>query len=190
MEMPWERKTVEQTRLEFVMRVLAHEKSKSALCREYGISRPTGDKWLARYQTGEDLTDHSRRPFHTPNKISEEMEAEIVAARKAEPAIGARKARRMFLDAGKESIPSASTFNRVFHRNGLITKEASEAAKHTVRFEKAEPNEMWQADFKGDFLLKDGTRCFPLSLIDDHSRMCLCADAKSNVQLDGTKASF
>jgi len=188
--MPWERKTVEQTRLEFVMRVLAHEKSKSALCREYGISRPTGDKWLARYQAGEDLGDHSRRPFHTPNKISEEMEAEIVAARKEEPAIGARKTRRMFLDDGKENVPSASTINRVFHRNGLITKEASEAAKHIVRFEKAEPNEMWQADFKGDFLLKDGKRCFPLSLIDDHSRMCLCADAKPNVKLESTKDSF
>jgi len=190
MGMPWERKTVEQTRLEFVMRVLAHEKSKSALCREYGISRPTGDKWLARYQAGEDLGDHSRRPFHTPNKISEEMEAEIVAARKEEPAIGARKTRRMFLDDGKENVPSASTINRVFHRNGLITKEASEAAKHIVRFEKAEPNEMWQADFKGDFLLKDGKRCFPLSLIDDHSRMCLCADAKPNVKLESTKDSF
>ena len=114
MEMPWERKTVEQTRLEFVLRVLAHEKSKSALCREYGISRPTGDKWIARYQSGEDLTDHSRRPFHTPNKISEEMEAEIIAARKAEPAIGARKTRRMFLDNNKENVPSASTINRVF----------------------------------------------------------------------------
>ena len=190
MEMPWERKTVEQTRLEFVLRVLAHEKSKSALCREYGISRPTGDKWIARYQAGEDLSDHSRRPFHTPNKISEEMEAEIIAARKAEPAIGARKTRRMFLDNNKENVPSASTINRVFHRNGLITKEASEAKKHIVRFEKAEPNEMWQADFKGDFLLNDRTRCYPLSLIDDHSRMCLCADAKPNVQLEGTKESF
>ena len=190
MEMPWERKTVEETRLEFVTRVLAHEKSKSALCREYGISRPTGDKWIARYLAGEDLSDHSRRPFHTPNRISEEMEAEIVAARKAEPAIGARKTRRIFLDEGKENVPSASTINRVFHRNGLITKEASEAAKHIVRFEKAEPNEMWQADFKGDFLLQDGKRCYPLSLIDDHSRMCLCADAKPNVQLQGTKESF
>lgn len=190
MEMPWERKTVEQTRLEFVMRVLAHEKSKSALCGEYGISRPTGDKWIARYLAGEDLRDQSRRPFHMPNRISEEMEQEVVAARQAEPAIGARKTRRMLLDKGKENVPSASTINRVFQRNGLITREASEAARHIVRFEKGEPNEMWQADFKGNFLLQNGTRCYPLSLIDDHSRMCLCADAKPNTQLQGTKESF
>lgn len=190
MEMPWERKTVEETRLEFVQRVLAHEKSKSALCREYGISRPTGDNWIERYLNDEELGDRSRRPFHTPNRIPEEIEAELVTARKAEPAIGARKTRRMLLDQGRENVPSASTINRVFHRNGLITKEASEAAKPVVRFEKEEPNEMWQADFKGDFQLKDGTRCFPLSLIDDHSRMCLCADAKPNVKLNGTQESF
>ena len=188
--MPWEMKTVEQSRLEFVKRVLAHEKSKSALCRDYGISRPTGDKWIARYLSGKTLDNISRRPFHTPNKIPEAVETEIVIARKAEPAIGARKTRRILLDNGRENVPSASTINRVFQRNGLITKEASEAAKHIVRFEKDAPNEMWQADFKGNFLLQDGTRCYPLSLIDDHSRMCLCADAKPSICLQGTKESF
>ncbi len=188
--MPWETRTVEQNRMEFIMRVLAHEKSKSALCREYGISRPTGDKWIERYLAGEDLSDHSRRPFHTPARISEEDETRIVEARKKEPAIGARKTRKMLQEAGWEHPPSSSTINRVFHRNGLITNEASEAAKHIVRFEKEKANEMWQADFKGDFLLQDGTRCYPLSLIDDHSRMCLCADAKPGTRLDGTQESF
>lgn len=190
MEMPWGTKTVEQTREEFVKRALAHEKSKSALCREYGISRPTGDKWIERYLNGADLCDQSRRPFHTPNRIPTDVEERIVAAREAEPAIGARKMRRMFQDAGWVDPPAASTINRVLHRNGLITREASLAAKHIVRFEKEAPNEMWQADFKGDFLLRDKTRCFPLSIIDDHSRMCLCADAKANTQMTGTQESF
>ena len=47
--MAWKETTSETMREEFVKRVLAKEKSKSALCREYGISRPTGDKWLRRY---------------------------------------------------------------------------------------------------------------------------------------------
>ena len=50
--MPWKGKTVAQTRKEFVERVLNHEKTKAALCREYGISRPTGDKWLKRWKDG------------------------------------------------------------------------------------------------------------------------------------------
>ena len=188
--MPWECKTVEATRLEFVKRVLSKEKSKSALCREYGISRPTGDKWIKRYQAGEDLSDKSKKPFLTANKISPDDEKRIVEQRIKEPAIGACKTRKMMVDAGWINAPSISTFNAVFKRNGLIQKEDSQKATHIKRFEKESPNIMWQADFKGDFLLKDKTRVYPLSIIDDHSRFCLNADAKENVKFDGTKDSF
>lgn len=188
--MSWESKTVEQERIEFVKKVLNKEKSKSALCREYGISRPTGDKWIKRFENGESMNDKSRRPFHTANKISSDVEQRIVQARKQEPAIGAVKTRRMLINAGWEDAPSISTFNAVFKRNGLITKEASEAAQHIVRFEKEKPNEMWQMDFKGDFLLQDLTRCYPYSLIDDYSRFCLCGDAKTNQRLLGVQESL
>lgn len=188
--MPWRDKTVEEERLEFVERALRNEKSKSALCREYGISRPTGDKWIERYKNGEPLSDRSRRPFHTANKISEEAEQKIVEARKKEPAVGAFKTRKMMINEGWTDAPSVSTFNAVFKRNGLITKEASEAAQHIVRFQKNQPNEMWQMDFKGDFLLQDTTRCYPLSIIDDCSRYCLCGDAKDNMKLISVRESL
>lgn len=188
--MSWRNKTVEEERIEFVRRVLNKEKSKSALCREYGISRPTGDKWIHRHLNGETMSDRSRRPFHTPNKISQETEQIIVEARRKEPAIGAVKTRQMLITAGWDAAPSVSTFNAVFKRNGLITHEASEAAKPLVRFEKEQPNEMWQMDFKGDFLLQDKTRCYPLSVIDDCSRFCLCGDAKANQQFVGVRDSL
>lgn len=188
--MSWRSKTVEQERIEFIEKVLNKEKSKSALCREYGISRPTGDKWIKRYLNGEPLSDRSRRPFHTANKISLEAEQRIVEARKQEPAIGATKTRKMLINNGWSDAPSISTFNAVFKRNGLITKEASEAAQHIVRFEKEKPNEMWQMDFKGDFLLQNSARCYPLSIIDDYSRFCLCGDAKTNQRLEGVKESL
>ena len=189
-EMSWERKTVEDTRLEFVLRALCKEKSKSALCREYGISRPTGDKWISRYLSGEELSDLSRRPFHSPNKIPADLENSIILHRLKEPALGAAKIRRMLENEGYDTLPAVSTVNKVLKRNDLIAKEASLAAKKTIRFEKAFPNDMWQADFKGDFLLRDGTRCYPLSILDDCSRMCLCSDAKSNTKFHDTKASF
>lgn len=188
--MPWKEQTVSQTRLEFVKRVLANEKTKSALCREYGISRPTGDKWLARYLSGEDLNDLSRRPFHTPNKIPEEVEQLIITWRKNEKALGAQKIKRILENKGYTNIPAVSTVNKVLKRNNLIEHEDSEAATPYVRFEKDEPNDMWQADFKGDFLLRNGVRCYPLSVIDDCSRMCLNSDAKANTRLPDTKASF
>ncbi|MBR4967377.1 MAG: transposase [Bacteroidaceae bacterium] len=181
---------MENERKEFVQRALNKEKTKAALCREYGISRPTGDKWIRRYLNGDTMADKSRRPFHTPNKISTHAEQIIVEARQKEPAIGAVKTRRILMNEGWDDAPSISTFNAVFKRNGLITKESSEAAQPHIRFQKEQPNEMWQMDFKGDFLLQNKVRCYPLSIIDDCSRFCLCGDAKANQQLFSVQESL
>ena len=172
--MPWKEQRLKTMREEFVKRVLKHEKSKSELCREYGISRPTGDKWISRYLAGEALDDLSRAPKSLPNKTAPDAEDRIVTYRKMYPAIGAVKLRRMMENAGYTDLPSARTFNAIFRRNGLITKEASEAATPYKRFERSFPNEMWQADFKGHFAMENGVRCHPLNIIDDHSRMNLC----------------
>lgn len=190
MTVPWEERTVTMNREEFVRRVLAQEKSKSTLCREYGISRPTGDKWLKRNELGEGYKDRSKAPFHTPNKINGETEELIIGARKKEPAIGATKIRRMMRNDGHTELPSISTVNAVLKRNNLITPEASRAATPYTRFEKESPNIMWQADFKGHYAMGNGKRCHPLSIIDDHSRFCLCADAKTNEKREGVEESF
>ena len=174
--MPWIEKRLETMREEFVKRVLAHEKSKSALCREYGISRPTGDKWIARYLSGENMTDLSRAPKSHPNKTDPETERMIVEYRKRYPAIGALKMRHIMENDKYSELPSARTFNEIFKRNGLITKEASEAATPYERFQKSYPNEMWQADFKGHFEMANGVRCHPLNIIDDYSRMNICCE--------------
>lgn len=188
--MPWEERTVEMNRAEFVRRALCKEKSKSVLCREYGISRPTGDKWIKRFLAGEGFKDRSRAPFHTPNKVNEKMESLIVEAREKEPAIGATKIRRMLINEGYTGLPCNSTINAVLKRNNLITPEASQAATPYKRFEKDAPNIMWQTDFKGHFAMGNGLRCYPLSVIDDHSRFCLCADAKASEKREGVEESF
>lgn len=175
--MPWNERTVEIMREEFVRRVLAQEQSKAALCREYGISRPTGDKWLERFLSGDSMSDRSRAPKTTPGRIAPELEAKIVAFRRKYPAIGAVKLRRMMLNNGDVGLPCARSFNNIFRRYGLIEREASQAATPYERFEKAAPNDMWQADFKGHFALSNGYRCHPLNILDDHSRFNLCIEA-------------
>ena len=187
--MPWKGKTMEEQREEFVRRVLSGERGKSSLCREYGISRPTGDKWIKRFQGGETMQNQSRAPFRTPNKTDALTEAAIVSVRRKHPAIGAKKLKRMLENKG-EFAPAYSTINAILHRHGLITKEASAAATPHIRFEKKYPNEMWQTDFKGHFAMKNGKRCHPLTVLDDHSRFCLCIDAKENERGDGTRESF
>jgi len=185
--MAWEERTVEQMREEFVRRVLAQEQSKAALCREYGISRPTGDKWIERYQQGETMSDRSRAPKSVPGKVSTEIETEIVQLRKRYPAIGAVKLRRMMEDTGRTDLPCARTFNNIFRRHDLIGQEESSAATPIQRFEKSVPNEMWQADFKGNFRMSDGYRCHPLNILDDCSRFNLCIEALTSETFDAVK---
>ena len=75
--MPWERKTVDNQRSEFVARATMGEESLSALCRKYGISRPTGYKWLERYKGGETMLDRPHTPFRKPFKTSPDVELRI-----------------------------------------------------------------------------------------------------------------
>lgn len=188
--MAWEERTVEHMREEFVRRVLAKEASKAALCREYGISRPTGDKWLQRYLEGDSLCNQSRAPHSQARRVTEEVEADIVQMRQKYPALGAVKIRKIMENEGYQGLPSARTFNNIFHRNHLITKEASLAAAHQRRFEMESPNDMWQADFKGHFLMENGVRCHPLNVLDDCSRFCLCSEALKSETLEEVKPVF
>ena len=185
--MAWDERTVEQMREEFVRRVLAQERTKAALCREYGISRPTGDKWIERFQEGESMSDRSRAPRSCPGKTAAETEAEIVRIRQLHPALGAVKLRKIMMDAGYTGLPCARTFNNIFQRHGLISREESLAATPYQRFEKAVPNEMWQADFKGYFRMGNGYQCHPLNIIDDCSRYNLCIEALTSETFDAVK---
>ena len=188
--MPFVEETVEMNRENFVKEVQSKTESFSALCRKYKISRPTGYMWVERYENGEGFKDKSHAPFKTANKTPTELEKLIVDARNKEPAVGAVKIKRMLENQGHTGIPCTSTVNAILKRNNLITKEASLSATPYKRFEKEEPNIMWQCDFKGHYGLLDETRCHPLSVIDDHSRFCICADAKDNEKFDGVADSF
>ena len=174
--MPLIERTKESMREEFVNKALRHEKSKSALCREYGISRVTGDKWIKQYLAGESLADKSTAP-HKPNKTDKELEELIVETRWQYPAFGATKIRQILKDEGYENLPCNKTFNNIFHRNKLITKEASKVATPYIRFEKTYANEMWQGDYTGHFAMNDKNRCHPLIVVDDYSRFNLCCEA-------------
>lgn len=167
--MPWESKTVKELREEFV---LAAKKSDnfSMLCREFDISRKTGYKWLNRYNNGESLCDQSRKPNHTANRTPVEVEELVLALRKENPGWGAKTLKKVLENQGYINIPCAKTINNILNRNGCISTEESERRHKYIRFQKEHSNEMWQTDFKGDFALADGNRCFPLDIIDDSSR--------------------
>ena len=186
-DMPWTERTVMEMREEFVRRVQAKEKSKAALCREYNISRPTGDKWLQRYADGESLDDRSRAPHKQAGKTAPEVEEYIVNYRQRYPAIGAVKLHKMLENEGYTQLPSPRTVNNILKRNGLISREASLAATPVQRFEKDRGNEMWQSDFKGHFAMRNGQRCHPLNINDDSTRFNLCCEALAGETFDEVK---
>ena len=186
--MSWETKTVMETREQFVTEVMEGRETVSALCRKYGVSRKTGYKWLNRAAEGLQLCDQSRRPHQQPSKTAEDVEQKIIQMRLDHPAWGGKKIHAVLESAGVEGLPSDKTCCNIIKRNGLI--DPAEAARHTAfqRFEKCHCNEMWQTDFKGDFLLGNGVRCYPLTILDDHSRFSIRIEPKDSAT--GVKDSF
>lgn len=170
------------------MDALAEDANISALCRQYGISRKTGHKWIKRAEMGLPLCDQSRRPNRHPSKTADNIEQEIIQLRLQHPSWGGKTIRAVLEAAGVEGLPSDKTCCNILKRSGLI--DPAESAKHTAfqRFEKERCNEMWQTDFKGDFLLGNGVRCYPLTILDDHSRFSIRIDPKSSPS--GVKESF
>lgn len=170
--MPWESKTVEKLREEFVAAAKV-SKNLSELCREFGISRPTAYKWIRRAETCESLDDRSKAPHSSPHKTPGELEKIILSVRDENPGWGGKTIRQVLLNQGYENLPCSKTISNILKRNLRILPE--ESLKHIPfkRFEKDNCNQMWQTDFKGEFLTRDGRYCFPLNIIDDCSRFSI-----------------
>jgi transposase InsO family protein len=164
-------------RLEFIVLASREDANVSELCRRYGISRKTGNKWLCRFrEEGEDgLRDRSRRPKTSPARVEPDVERDVLELRAAHPAWGGRKLRARLQAKGRERVPAASTITAILDRNGQLAEPAREQ-RDWQRFEHEAPNRLWQMDFKGHFAMERG-RCNPLTVLDDHSRFSLCLQA-------------
>jgi transposase InsO family protein len=151
-------------REEFVRLARQPDANVSELCRRFQISRKTGYKWLGR----EGCQDNSRRPLNSPRRTDAALEARVIEIRERHPAWGARKIAHV-LQRDEQVLLAPSTVNSVLRRHGRITEQASQAATPWQRFEHAEPNALWQIDFKGHFATA-AQRCHALTVLDDHSR--------------------
>ena len=189
--MPWKEVTVMQEKQDFVLAAQKKEETMTALCHAYGISRKAGYQILRRYEQAgiAGLVPQSRRPHRTPFKTPPEVERVIIETRQLHPHWGGDKLRRYLLSQGQPTMPTEKTIDRILKRHGLITAEESE--KHTPwkRFEHASPNDLWQMDFKGHFQV-GASRCYPLTLLDDHSRFSLLIKACENQQKDTVKTAL
>lgn len=175
--MPWGR-TVEEERRAFLEEFGRDDANRREVCRRFEVSPKAGYALWRRYeQEGESaLYDRSRRPRTSPGKLDPAVEQRIIELRRERPR-GARKLRWCLEREGIRPVPAKSTIEAVLRRNGMISREMSRRSQPYQRFEHEQPNELWQMDFKGHFALRDGTRCHPLVVVDDHSRYLLALEA-------------
>jgi len=193
--MPWKECSVMEERLRFVARLLDGE-SMSEVCREFGISRKTGYKIFTRYkdQGVEALCDRSRRPVRYANQLPPQIENQIVTLKQEKPHWGARKIRELLVRrlAGDIRIPAKSTIHAVLHRHGLVQgiRRPRPRAHGTPLSPGIAPNDLWCADFKGEFKLGNGQYCYPLTVTDHASRYLLLCEALDSVREDPAITAF
>lgn len=176
--MPWREESAMSQREDFVRLAMEEGSNISEICRSAGISRKTGYKWLKRFNSGDPawFADHSRRPHGSPRRTDGELEQLVLEVHARYPSWGGRKIRRRLEMDGVCPVPAASTVTEVLRRHGLINPEESRKRGPMRRFERDDPNELWQMDFKGGIATSHGT-CHPLTIIDDHSRFAICVAA-------------
>jgi putative transposase len=173
-------------RLKFIARRLDGE-TMAELCREFGVSRKTGYKILNRYNTCglQGLTDRSRRPYRQANQLPAQIETLIVRLKQDKPSWGAPKIRerlaRLYPDVHR---PAISTVHAVLDRHGLVKRRRRQRdrAKGTPLSRPGQPNDLWCADYKGEFMLADRRYCYPLTITDFASRYLIACEALSSTR--------
>lgn len=191
--MPWKPINVMEQRTRFIVLSKQGLKSITRLCGEFGISRKTGYKWIKRAK-GEGLDqgikEKSRRPKNIPKKVPQEVERAFIGLREKYPYWGARKLIEIYIKKRAKKAPSERTVNRIIERNGLLD-ESKRRDLATRRFEREHPNDLWQMDYKGEFRYgTSGNKCYPLTIIDDHSRFNIGLEAYNRLSWVNTKASL
>ncbi len=168
----------EESREELCRQALVAGATRRELCRQHKVQPRILYRWLERYQSegAAGMSDRSRRPHRSPDRTEAEMEAAVLAVRRENPVWGGRKIAASLRRQGL-SPPSASTITEILKRNDEAM--VAPGQKAWKRFEHAQPNALWQMDFKGDVAFGQG-RLHPLTVVDDHSRYAVVLHATDN----------
>lgn len=196
--MPWRQTAPMTERIRFVLAYQDDLYSMTELCERFRISRKTGYKWLARAQEDgiEALHDRSRAPQSCPHRVDPSIEAALLEARRLHPTWGARKLLPWLGRKQPEltgQLPSASTTAELLARHGLVEHpRRRRRAKHpgSKPLETQAANEVWTADFKGQFTTQDRVLCYPLTVVEAHSRFLLGCQGLLSTETSGVIPVF
>jgi putative transposase len=184
--MPWKECHIVDERIRFVARLLEGEKM-TRLCDEFGISRKTGYKIFDRYQECgvQAFNDRSRRPYRQATRLPLQLEATIGRLKREYPDWGALKIReKLQRQATAPHLPALSTVPAVLDRHGLVKRRRRRrhTSAGTPLSQPSEPNALWCADDKGEFMLTNRQYGYPLTVTDFVSRYLLVCEALSSTQ--------
>lgn len=164
-------------RQQFLDEWFSRKATRTALCATFGISRETGYKWARRYEQDRSIAEKSRRPRSHPRATPAKLVRLIVSQKKQFPLWGPVPIRkRLMTHWPQHEWPSASTIGAVLKRHGLVKprRVRRRAPPRTRPFRTCRnANDVWCVDFKGDFTMRDGRVCYPLTVIDAASRYLL-----------------
>lgn len=169
--------------------------SMTELCERFGVSRPSGYKWVERWRSrGETgLADRSRAPAACPQRTDPQVEALLVAARR-QYGWGATKLVQVLGRRHRSlSWPTRSTVNAILDRHGLLRKQRRTRARThpgAAPLATTGPNQVWPADFKGQFKTGDGVYCYPLTVTDHYSRAVLLCRALRSTRTADARPAF
>jgi putative transposase len=181
--MGWKEICTVDERMRFVVAVQKHEETFASVCRQFGVSRRIGYKWLARFKEegAAGLFDRSRAPLHRSHAIDRGIAERCLEVRRTHPTWGPVKV-RAYLERQVPATewPAASTIGELFDREGLTVKRKvrQRSPPSSAPFAACQAaNDVWCIDFKGWFRTGDGQRCEPLTLTDAYSRYLLRCQA-------------
>jgi putative transposase len=175
--MPWQESDTMDQRLQFVHDALSERFEMTELCIRYDVSRKIGYKWLARFEAEgkAGLANRSRRPHTCPTAIRPALAELLCEFRRLHPDWGARKLLKVLRGRHPEieDWPAASTAAGLLARRGLVRRRRRRRPHQhpgVVPIATTQPNDLWTADFKGQFRTGNGVYCYPLTIADRHTR--------------------
>lgn len=186
--MPWIETDAMEQRVLFLKAWLSQRYAKTDLCQQFGISRPTADKWIKRHQQVgfEGLSELSRRPHHSPNATPQWICDWLIAEKLKRPSWGPRKLLDLFaLHFPQAKKPADSTGELILSRAGLVKprKAKHRVSADTKPFEACDaPNASWSVDFKEQFQLGNKQWCYPLTVTDNFSRWLFLCEGLPNTK--------
>lgn len=181
MWMPWKTTSVLLERERFVLAALRRHRSLENLCREFGISRKTAYKWLARYQARgrAGLGNRSRAPKRRARQKPAHWKQRVKRVRQARPHWGAKKIQRRLRELyPRVRLPVVRTIGRWLVELGLVGRRPRRARRgplvaHPGLTRGVRLHQVWTVDFKGWFRTGDGQRQEPLSVREASRRYLL-----------------